>query len=414
MASLGDDSPGACRRSGGGALLVALGLLASGCAASETATCRFDSDCPAVARQYCDRSTGSCEPRTSELDDGIAPPVSDAGMEDAAVMEVCDNGVDDDLDGAIDCADGECINDPACEEVPRWIAYVNASGLPSVSLVRTDTLATVPVDGDGATTIATAPWFHPNGTSLAYFYGDEDGSGIRILDLLTGEMELFTVEGVTQYGHPAISPDGSRMVTQVIRGTRADVAVFDLDSGQIIADLAAPDDLSFYSAPIWAGDADTLVAHVGSRTEGTVFGNGVAEIGRLDLDSGEVTPLTVDARPLGTSSWWPEENAVLVESQTAGQLVAIDPLAERPARTFELATVASRSDTSCRPIAGTLAACVRRNEIDQRSVTDIALVDLGDGALLRRLTSTPRVNEASPTPSSVDARDLSPITPLSP
>ena len=33
--------------------------------------------------------------------------------------EICDNLVDDDLDGAIDCADGECANDPACTATPE-------------------------------------------------------------------------------------------------------------------------------------------------------------------------------------------------------------------------------------------------------------------------------------------------------
>ena len=350
--------------------------------------------------------------RTTPLDDLAS---RDAGNADADVFveEICDNGLDDDLDGAQDCEDAQCLEDPACEEVPHWVAYVTTSGLPAVSLVRSDTLEVIPVDGDGATTIATAPWFHPDGTTLAYVYGDELGSGVRLLDLRTGEHRLLQVDGVTQYGHPSISPDGELMVTQVVRGTRADVVVFDLSSGDVRADLAAPDDLSFFSAPVWAGDSETLVAHAGTRTEGGIFGNGIAEIGRLDLETGSVTELTADARPIGSSAWWPDRGIVLVESQTAGQLVGVDPYAEAPVRTFELPLVAGSSDTSCRPIRGTLAACVRRNNVDQRSVTDIALVDLGDGTLVRRLTVTPQVNEASPSPSSADARTLDPITPLS-
>ncbi len=33
-------------------------------------------------------------------------------------MEVCDDGVDNDGDGATDCADSDCANDPVCEPPP--------------------------------------------------------------------------------------------------------------------------------------------------------------------------------------------------------------------------------------------------------------------------------------------------------
>jgi hypothetical protein len=33
----------------------------------------------------------------------------------AGAQETCDNGVDDDMDFAIDCADSDCNNDPACD-----------------------------------------------------------------------------------------------------------------------------------------------------------------------------------------------------------------------------------------------------------------------------------------------------------
>lgn len=34
-----------------------------------------------------------------------------------AVQEICDNGIDDDGDRKIDCADSDCSNDPACVQV---------------------------------------------------------------------------------------------------------------------------------------------------------------------------------------------------------------------------------------------------------------------------------------------------------
>lgn len=48
--------------------------------------------------------------------DNVAPFLDPAGCTPST--EVCDNGIDDDCDGAIDCADGDCSADPACECVP--------------------------------------------------------------------------------------------------------------------------------------------------------------------------------------------------------------------------------------------------------------------------------------------------------
>lgn len=42
---------------------------------------------------------------------------SDAFRPDALAPERCDNGTDDDGDGAIDCVDSDCVADPACGPV---------------------------------------------------------------------------------------------------------------------------------------------------------------------------------------------------------------------------------------------------------------------------------------------------------
>lgn len=43
--------------------------------------------------------------------DGTAPPPPPA-------QEICDNNIDDDGDGQVDCADGDCANDAACDTTP--------------------------------------------------------------------------------------------------------------------------------------------------------------------------------------------------------------------------------------------------------------------------------------------------------
>ena len=42
----------------------------------------------------------------------VALPVGPA----MAGVEVCDDGIDNDLDGAPDCKDSDCTNDPACQK----------------------------------------------------------------------------------------------------------------------------------------------------------------------------------------------------------------------------------------------------------------------------------------------------------
>jgi hypothetical protein len=36
--------------------------------------------------------------------------------------EECDDGVDNDLDGDVDCDDADCEGDPACEASARYMA----------------------------------------------------------------------------------------------------------------------------------------------------------------------------------------------------------------------------------------------------------------------------------------------------
>ncbi len=43
----------------------------------------------------------------------------DPACEVVAVPEVCDDGMDNDLDGFIDCSDPDCATDPACEQLPE-------------------------------------------------------------------------------------------------------------------------------------------------------------------------------------------------------------------------------------------------------------------------------------------------------
>jgi hypothetical protein len=46
--------------------------------------------------------------------DPTPDPLGCPGFPLCAVAEICDNGADDDLDGAVDCADADCLGTPSC------------------------------------------------------------------------------------------------------------------------------------------------------------------------------------------------------------------------------------------------------------------------------------------------------------
>ena len=48
--------------------------------------------------------------------DGLVDCEDGACIGDPTCPELCDDGLDDDGDGLVDCEDGDCVGDPACEE----------------------------------------------------------------------------------------------------------------------------------------------------------------------------------------------------------------------------------------------------------------------------------------------------------
>lgn len=58
--------------------------------------------------------TGTGWDAVGRYDFGLNPPVTGCSLFTLAADEDCANGLDDDGDGAVDCADADCIGDPAC------------------------------------------------------------------------------------------------------------------------------------------------------------------------------------------------------------------------------------------------------------------------------------------------------------
>jgi hypothetical protein len=71
-------------------------------------------------RFRCDGVTNTCDPGFACNEEGYCAPVEsrDGGPNDAsndgALGEICNNGIDDDGDGRIDCADTECPDATTC------------------------------------------------------------------------------------------------------------------------------------------------------------------------------------------------------------------------------------------------------------------------------------------------------------
>lgn len=72
-------------------------------------------------RFRCDSTTNTCDQGYSCSQDGyctqlvvVDAAVGDVRANDGATGEVCSNGIDDDSDGALDCADSECPGTNTC------------------------------------------------------------------------------------------------------------------------------------------------------------------------------------------------------------------------------------------------------------------------------------------------------------
>jgi hypothetical protein len=79
-------------------------------------------------------------PSDEELIAAICDPFDIPQDNDPNANEICDDGIDNDGDEAIDCDDTDCAEDPACEEMETWyVWYVDNISLNPV-MVGTNTV----------------------------------------------------------------------------------------------------------------------------------------------------------------------------------------------------------------------------------------------------------------------------------
>jgi len=91
----------------------------------------YTGDCGSLVPVACNGDTGGCGYYTSLISlfpvtggveytirvgswGTMAAYTGDLSLDYIPSVDICDNGIDDDFDGIVDCADGDCVSDPAC------------------------------------------------------------------------------------------------------------------------------------------------------------------------------------------------------------------------------------------------------------------------------------------------------------
>ena len=375
--------------------LLSLGTLpacgpSDACGVGDGCACAFDSDCPDRRLEFCDREVRACVLRDTPL------PDEDVGIDvpDSAVTpdERCDNGIDDDLDGAVDCDDPSCFGDARCEPAVFWYATTaSIDGLPKVTLGATDGQPAVPlVSVDGAH-ITRDPAFDAQGARVAVSYADDDQVGVVIVSLRDGALAFVDTRDLLRVGSPTFGSDGEGVwltgVVAVADEERSVIRRVRVPDGEVLAEVVAERaSLSFSSVRELEGGR--VIALVSERV-GEAVSNVTGDLVDVDVDTGRLSPWVEGLRLTGRLQ--PAPGGVTLFSASLDRLVFI----ATDATSAEDATpIASERDSSCAALDARLAVCVRSFAAEGLSQAgDVALVDWRSGELVTRVAETPDLAE---------------------
>jgi dipeptidyl aminopeptidase/acylaminoacyl peptidase len=155
--------------------------------------------------------------------------------------------------------------------------------------------------------IETAPAPSPDGETLAYFAHTRQGTKIFLVELQEQNhwpRLLEPNEGNERF--PVWSPDGRKLA--FIRGR--DIWVKDMVGGSTKR-LIEPAHRGENGSPVWSPD--------GSRIAYLTSKSGFSQVGVVDVESGQVTPITYSPQEHGGVSWSPDGTAlVFVRSDDMG------------------------------------------------------------------------------------------------
>ena len=375
-----------------GAALFVLGACGGDaeCGVGDACACAFDSDCPDRRLEFCDRAVGTCQLRDEPLPEEDAG--ADVGVDVAPPAEACGNGIDDDLDGAIDCEDPSCFADDACGTSVYWYAATsNINGLPSVSLGATDGRAAVPVVDRADAHVTRDPTFDADGTRLAVAYADSERTALLVLPLTGGAAQVIDAGDLTRATSPAFSGDGTALwvvgTVPDANGDRSVIRQLAIEDGAVRNELRALSTTVTFASVRELEDR-RVIALVSERV-GDSISSVTGDLATLDFERGALVPWIEGLRLTGRMQ--PAPGGVLLYSASRGRLVFVPSSA---ASAEDVQDVASRDDSSCAPLSDRLAVCIRSfAAVGEAQTGDVALVDWQSGELVRRVTDTPDASE---------------------
>ena len=149
------------------------------------------------------------------------------------------------------------------------------------------------------------PTWSPDGDLLA-FQSDRDGEiQVYIMDL-AGELREHSIEANQEFIYPAWSPTGAHIA--MVSGAEQDLYLHDIPSGQL---NRLTQDVLDYGPPAWSPDGERLVV---SADEGGLWNIYVVEVA-----TGALTQLTEGTDVNRFPAWSPDGNWIAFSSEREGQ-----------------------------------------------------------------------------------------------
>lgn len=175
-----------------------------------------------------------------------------------------------------------------------------------------DNIFTMPTSGgvpeamtfnDGV--IETSPSLAPDGHTLAYFSRTGSGTRIWLKDLRDPTAWPRALLPDAPYGErsPSFSPDGS----QIAFSRGGDIWVVDVTGGE--ARRVIEDELA-------GGNGGAVWSPDGTRIAFGTEKSGFTQIGVVDVETGEVTPITLSPQEHGSVSWSPDGRELVMVRNT--------------------------------------------------------------------------------------------------
>ena len=147
----------------------------------------------------------------------------------------------------------------------RWLAFVSGrDGDDEIFVLdlASDTTSPVQLTHNGAPDLR--PTWSPDSSTIAYVGWAPTGQGakelprVRFMSRAGGATRVLPDPGSGHHYTPAWSPDGSRIAVAVGSETDADVAVFDVETGQVLARLTDGPAKEVNWQPDWSPDGTRI------------------------------------------------------------------------------------------------------------------------------------------------------------